>query len=199
MNQEQGAPRAEGASGPGKDSGSDTRPEADPRASDPAADPSADLERELDDLRSKAQTYLDLAQRTQADFVNYRRRIEQERGDFARATRADVIAKFLSPIDDLELALRSFPPEVRSSTWAQGIEIVDRKFVQLLESLGVKRVEAVGKKFDPHEDEAIGHEPSSQYPEGVVSSVVRSGYTIDGRVLRPALVVVSSGPAEDAR
>lgn len=192
MNEEQASPRAEGAADGGARSAPESRREEAPAE---RAGEVSDLDRELDELRSRAQTYLDLAQRTQADFVNYKRRIEQERSDFARSSRADVILKFLGPIDDLERALNALPPNVRNSSWAQGIEIVDRKFLQLLESLGVQRVNPIGKPFDPHDEEAVGQEPSDEYPEGTVSGVVRSGYLIDGRALRPALVVVSSGPS----
>lgn len=195
MNEEQASPRAEGAADGGARSASESR--RDDGTTERSMDV-ADLERELDELRSRAQTYLDLAQHTQADFVNYKRRIEQERSDFARSSRADVILKFLSPIDDLERALNALPPDVRASTWAQGIEIVDRKFLQLLESLGVQRVNPIGKPFDPHDEEAVGQERSADYPEGTVSGVARSGYLIDGRVLRPALVIVSSGPGRGA-
>lgn len=196
MNEEQAPPRADGTANGGHGANPGPRREGSSGASDPQAQTMDDVERELDDLRSKAQTYLDLAQRTQADFVNYKRRIEQERSDFARSSRADVILKFLGPIDDLDRAMKAMPPEVRGSSWVKGIEIVERKFLQTLESLGVKRVEAVGKPFDPHEEEAVAHEPSREHAEGVVTNVVQSGYTIDGRVLRPAQVVVSSGQAE---
>lgn len=152
------------------------------------------LKQELEEARSKSQTYLDLAQRTQADFVNYRRRIEQERSDFVRSARADIILKVLPTLDDLERAVQSLPAELESSDWAQGIVLIERKLRAALETEGLKRIEAVGKPFDPWTEEALLHEPSTTFPPGVVSQVYRTGYSLDGRVVRPAQVVVSSGP-----
>lgn len=212
MNENDRAPRADGGTN-GEPTGTAateqhqgrSRPGEARRRNESGAGSQADgatpmeLEQELDELRSKAQSYLDLAQRTQADFVNYKRRIEQERSDFARSTRSEVIQKFLPALDDLRRAIQSLPPSAESSDWAQGIQIVERKFVQTLDSLGVKRIEAVGKPFDPWEEEAIAHQPSDTFPEGTVSNVIQPGYVIDGKVLRPAQVVVSSGrPANSA-
>ncbi|MGH2460826.1 MAG: nucleotide exchange factor GrpE [Chloroflexota bacterium] len=155
------------------------------------------LRKELDDARAKGQTYLDLAQRAQADFVNYKRRIEQERSDFARNARADTILKVLPTLDDLERAVQSLPPALAESDWAQGIALIERKLRAVLESQGIKRIEAIGEPFDPWKEEALAHEPSVQFPAGTVSRVYRSGYTLDGKVIRPAQVVVSSGPASE--
>ena len=156
------------------------------------------LRRELDETRSKCQTYLDLAQRAQADFVNYKRRVEQERGDFARNARADTILKVLPTLDDLERAVQSLPASLAESDWAQGVALIERKLRAVLENEGIKRIEAVGEPFDPWKEEALVHEPSHQFPSGMVSRVFRSGYTLDGRVIRPAQVVVSSGPPSAA-
>ncbi|HLG50696.1 MAG TPA: nucleotide exchange factor GrpE [Chloroflexota bacterium] len=156
----------------------------------------AQLRKELEEARSRCQTYLDLAQRTQADFVNYRRRIEQERNDFIRSARAEAILKILPALDDLERAVQAIPPEIAGSEWVQGIVLIERKIRTALEAEGVKRIEAVGKPFDPWTEEAVVHEPSTEYAPGIVSRVYRTGYSLDGRVIRPALVVVSSGPPD---
>ncbi|HUX88486.1 MAG TPA: nucleotide exchange factor GrpE [Chloroflexota bacterium] len=155
------------------------------------------LEKELEETRSKAQSFLDLAQRTQADFLNYKRRIEGERSDFARNARADVIVKLLPVVDDFERAIASRPPSIANSDWVQGMLLIDRKLKSSLEGLGVKPIEPVGKPFSPWEEEALLHEPSEKYPADSVTRVLRSGYTMDGKVIRPAQVVVSSGPPEE--
>ncbi len=152
------------------------------------------LKQELEDARAKCQTYLDLAQRAQADFVNYKRRVEQERSDFVRNARADAILKILPVLDDLERAVQSLPPDLVESDWAQGVVLIERKLRAALETEGVKRIEAVGEPFDPWKEEALLHEPSDEFPQGTVSRVFRTGYSMDGRVIRPAQVVVSSGP-----
>jgi len=155
-----------------------------------------DLERDLNEVRSKAASYLDLAQRTQADFLNYKRRIEQERGEYARSARADILLKVLPAFDDLDLAVGSLPADIAGTEWAQGVVHIDRKLRSTLENLGLKPIDAVGKPFDPWQEEAVGHEPSSSIPPESVTRVVRSGYTLDGRVVRPAQVLISSGPPE---
>ncbi len=156
------------------------------------------LEQELEEARSKANTYLDLAQRTQADFVNYKRRVEQDRSDYARSARADIIQKLLGPLDDLDRAIESLPASLAGSDWTQGIKLIDRKFHSALESLGVRPLDVVGKPFDPYQEEAVAHEPSTTEPEGTVTRVVRPGYTLDGKVIRPAQVVISSGPPDSS-
>lgn len=158
------------------------------------ADELTRLKQELEDARGKCQTYLDLAQRAQADFVNYKRRVEQERSDFVRNARADAILKILPVLDDLERAVQSLPSDLAESDWAQGVVLIERKLRSALETEGVKRIEAVGEPFDPWKEEALIHEPSDEFPQGTVSRVFRTGYSLDGRVIRPAQVVVSSGP-----
>jgi molecular chaperone GrpE len=154
------------------------------------------IERDLVEVRSKANTYLDLAQRTQADFVNYKRRIDQERSDFARGARGDIIARLLGPLDDLDRAVASLPPNLAQNDWAQGIVLIDRKFHSALEALGVREIDVEGKPFDPYQAESIAHEPSDTVPAESVTKVVQPGYAIDSRVIRPAHVVISSGPRQ---
>jgi molecular chaperone GrpE len=155
----------------------------------------AELGRELAEARSKANTYLDLAQRTQADFVNFKRRTEQERSEYARGARGDIVARLLGPLDDLDRAVASLPSGLADNDWAQGVVLIARKFHSALDALGVRPIEAEGKPFDPYQEEAVAREPSQAVPAESVTQVVRSGYAIDGRVIRPAQVVVSSGPA----
>jgi molecular chaperone GrpE len=173
----------------------DAAHQPDKAAEGPATtDEVARLKQELEDARAKCQTYLDLAQRAQADFINYKRRVEQERSDFVRNARAEAILKVLPVMDDLERAVQSLPRDLAESDWAQGVVLIERKLRASLETEGVKRIEAVGEPFDPWKEEALVHEPSTDFPPGTVSRVFRTGYSMDGRVIRPAQVVVSSGP-----
>jgi molecular chaperone GrpE len=168
-------------------------------ASGDSADESSATEtqdEELASARAKAQTYLDLAQRTQADFVNYKRRVELDRSDYARSARADIILKFLPVIDDFERAVENLPASLASNDWAQGVALIQRKLHAALDQLGVKPLEAVGKPFDPYQEEAVLHEPSATYPPETVTRIVRSGYVLDGKVIRPAQVIVSSDPLD---
>jgi len=168
-------------------------------ASGDSADESSATEtqdEELASARAKAQTYLDLAQRTQADFINYKRRVELDRSDYARSARADIILKFLPVIDDFERAVENLPASLASNDWAQGVALIQRKLHAALDQLGVKPLEAVGKPFDPYQEEAVLHEPSATYPPETVTRIVRSGYVLDGKVIRPAQVIVSSDPLD---
>ncbi len=158
-----------------------------------------ELEQDLAEAKAKAASYLDLAQRTQADFLNYKRRVEEQRAEFARSTLADVVLKVLPAIDDLDLAVSSLPPDLVGTGWARGVVHIHRKLRGSLDDLKVKPIEAVGKPEDPWQHESVGSEPSDSIPVGSVTRVVRSGYTLDGRVIRPAQVLVSNGPPESGR
>jgi len=145
------------------------------------------------ELRGKADSYLDLAQRTQADFVNYKRRVERERADQNEAARADLLVQLLPVLDDLERALEHRPEDLKDHPWAEGALLVARRLRMALAKLGIERVGAPGEPFDPHLHEAIAYEPRPGYAEGQIASVVRPGYRLGERVIRPAQVTVAQG------
>jgi molecular chaperone GrpE len=160
------------------------------------ADPqgTSDLETlrgELAEIEQKADEYLRLAQRTQADFINYRRRIEEERAQQARDAQLAFLQRLFPILDDFERALANASPEEMQSSWGQGVQLVERNLRGLLASEGVERIEAEGAEFDPRLHEAIGSAPASGVPEGHVLHVVRQGYRKGERILRPAQVVVA--------
>ena len=145
------------------------------------------LKTQLTEAQKKAQEYLDALQRERASFMNYRRRTEQENALVGRVASGSTIKKFISGIDDLERALAHRPEDV----WANGIELVYRKFLSILEAEGVTRMNAEGQPFNPELHEAIMQEPSEKYESGMVTSVLQQGYMHGDRVLRPALVKVA--------
>jgi molecular chaperone GrpE len=102
--------------------------------------------------------------------------------------KGDIVKKILPVLDDLERALQNRSAE---DPWASGIELVARKFQNILESEGVKKIEALGVEFDPNFHEAISHEPADGVQSGYVIGVVQNGYMIGERVIRPALVRVA--------
>lgn len=128
-------------------------------------------------------------QRERADFTNFRRRAETERSQIWSQAAGETIKKFLPVLDDLERALANRPAE---DAWASGVELVARKFQSVLESEGVKRMEALGQPFDPALHEAIGQEETDNYESGTVCEVLQHGYLQGERVLRPALVKVAA-------
>jgi molecular chaperone GrpE len=143
--------------------------------------------------RGKAESYLDLAQRTQADFVNYKRRVERERGEEIEAAQAELLAQLLPVLDDLERALSHVPPDLRDHPWAAGLPLVARQLRLALARAGVQRVGAPGEPFDPRLHEAVGYERGTPYPDGHVAVVVQPGYRLRERLIRPARVVVARG------
>jgi len=146
------------------------------------------LIQQLKDAESKVIEYKDGWARTQADFQNFRKRVERDNETFKASTKGDILKKVLPVLDDLERALQNRPAD---DAWANGIELVARKFQNILDMEGVKRIEAKGVAFDPNFHEAISHEPSSEVESGHVIDVVQNGYVIGERVIRPALVRVA--------
>jgi molecular chaperone GrpE len=157
----------------------------------PQADPIAALEQERDQFKA-------LAQRTQADFINYKRRTEEERGLIARSAAAQVIGKLLTVLDDLQRAVASFPSDAPSS-WMDGVKLVAQNFEAIMESEGVSKYQpAPGETFDPVQHEAIYYQPTDRQPAGAVLTVGRAGYRTKDRILRPAQVVVARSPDQAA-
>ena len=149
------------------------------------------LKTQLAESQAKAAEYLDGWQRTQAEFVNYKRRNDQERSAFFQAAKGDVMKQYLPVLDDIQRALANRPADV-SEAWLNGIELIHRKLVGILEAEGIKRIEAEGQMFDPNLHEAISQEPNETVESGHVISVVQQGYMLGDRVLRHALVRVAA-------
>ena len=146
------------------------------------------LIQQLKEAESKVVEYKDGWARTQADFQNFRKRVERDNDAFKVTAKGDIIKKVLPVLDDLERALQNRPAD---DAWANGIELVARKFQNILDMEGVKKIEAKGAAFDPNFHEAISHEPSEEVESGHVIDVVQNGYVIGERVIRPALVRVA--------
>ncbi len=155
--------------------------------------PKVDAERDalkiqLAEAESKVSEYKDGWARSQAEFQNYKRRIERDNALTYANMKGDIIKKILPALDDLERALQNRPAD---DSWASGIELIARKLQNILESEGVKRIEAKGIEFDPNFHEAITHEPSEEVESGHIIDVVQNGYILGERVVRPALVRVA--------
>ncbi len=167
-------------------------------ASEPAEDNPAGLRTQLDEARSqadehrgKAEAYLDLAQRAQADFQNFKRRTEQERERTVKDANAELLRRILPALDDLDRAIRQVPAELSEHTWSQGVSLIGQKLQRTLEQQGLSRIGAEGEEFDPQIHEAIAYEEHPEYAEGQVAQVYQPGYTLHERVLRPAQVTVA--------
>lgn len=146
------------------------------------------LQSQVAEAESKMSEYKDGWARSQAEFQNYKKRIERDNELTYANMKGDIIKKVLPALDDLERALQNRPAD---DSWASGIELIARKLQNILESEGVKRIEAKGAAFDPNFHEAITHEPSDEVESEHVIDVVQNGYMLGERVIRPALVRVA--------
>lgn len=152
------------------------------------------LKQMLAEEKAKAENCLANWQRAQADFINYRRRTEQEREAFSQFANAELIRSLLPVVDDLERALGSIPSSYEEKdSWLDGVRLVDRKFRSILESYGVTPVKALGEPFDPNFHEAVRQDTGK---EGMVISEVQKGYLLNDKLLRPSKVVVGNGEEE---
>jgi molecular chaperone GrpE len=148
----------------------------------------ADLEGQLAEAQSQAAEYKDGWQRSLADFQNYKRRADSERSETYRVAAGDIVKRYLPILDDLERALAARPSDL---SWAEGIDLIYRKWQTLLEGEGVTRIAAEGQPFDPNFHEAVAQEPAEGVESGTVIGVIRQGYMLGERVLRPAMVRVA--------
>jgi molecular chaperone GrpE len=173
----------------------DTQPAPDaPAAVESAIDPAAleSCQQELAQALSKADEYLEGWQRSRAEFSNYKKRIEREQTQIYQTTAGNILKRYLDIIDDLERALKNRPQDNEGRTWAEGIELIYRKFLTILENEGVKPMQAEGQPFDPTLHEAVMSEDNPNYQSGQVIEVLQQGYLLGDRVLRPAMVRVAN-------
>lgn len=146
------------------------------------------LKRQLEDAEAKLAESVEGWQRAQADFQNYKKRVERDNESLYASMKGDIVKKILPVLDDLERAMQNRPAD---DAWANGIELIVRKFQNILDAEGVKRIEAAGAEFDPNFHEAISHEHHEDFRSGQVIEVVQNGYMLGERVIRPALVRVA--------
>jgi molecular chaperone GrpE len=146
------------------------------------------LRKQLEEANAKTSEFRDSWMRSQAEFQNYKKRLERDNELTYVNMKGDIIKKVLPVLDDLERALQNRPAD---NSWSNGIELIARKLQNVLDSEGIKRIEAEGKEFDPNFHEAISHEPADGVKSGFVIAVVQNGYMLGERVIRPALVRVA--------
>ncbi len=166
-----------------------------------AADGPAEVARlsaELETATSQAAELVSALQRERAEFQNFRRRTTEEREREAGLAADYLLKKVLAIADDFDRALEARPADLAGHAWMDGIAAIDRKLRGLLESEGVRPIEAVGRPFDPREHEAITSVPATGRPDGEVIAEIQRGYRLRDRILRPALVAVAAGGHDSA-
>jgi len=144
----------------------------------------------VSEAEAKADTYYKNWQRTAADFSNYKKRVDQERSEMSRLTKAALVINLLPIYDDLDRAASTVDAHLAGLNWVQGVLAIQQKFTRLLDALDVKELSAEGDPFDPSRHEAIGQQPG---PDGKVLHVAQKGYLLGDKVLRPAMVIVGDG------
>ncbi len=153
--------------------------------------PTNDSDRALQEAQEEAKTNLAGWQRSQADFENYKRREENKQKEILEFAKEVTIVKMLPTLDTLAQGLRHAPQNV-DETWLKGINATLVQLDKVLEEMGVKKIDAVGKKFDPQFHEAVREVPAQEGQEdGVVVEDLQAGYEINGKVIRPSQVVIS--------
>lgn len=165
--------------------GADQSTEAKTMAAD-AAVADAEIARLAADLQELRQTLL----RRQADFENYRKRIEKERAEDANRYTARVIEAFIPIIDGFEHALAAHR-DAEYENYRKGFELIYKQLRDNLAKLGVERIEPLGQRFDPHSHQAMDRVESDEAEDGTILQVYQPGYVFKGRVLRPAMVRVA--------
>ncbi len=151
------------------------------------------LQGELAAAKTQSDEYLAALQRERAEFTNYRRRTAEEREASLGLAAEGLIAKVIVLADDFDRAIDSRPEALAGDAWADGVAAIDRKLRLLLESEGVRPIEAApGSAFDPREHEAIANVPGSGRADGEIVQEIRRGYRLRDRVIRPALVAVAA-------
>jgi len=151
-----------------------------------------DLQTELEASIARAEEYLDSLQRERASFANYKRRIEQENAQMAERLLGEHVKLFLPVMDDLELALSHPPSDPDCTSWIEGIELIRKKLLKTLEAQNVTVIDLKpGDAFNPFNQEAVTHEENDQFSDGEIIQVVRTGYQLNDRIIRPALVRVA--------
>jgi molecular chaperone GrpE len=152
------------------------------------------LEKELAEERVKATDYMNRAMRVQADASNMRKRLQQ---DFARAMQdalKSVVYEQLAVLDSFDRAFATLPAEFRHFSWVEGVSMIQSQLYSILYQAGIRPIEAMGKKFNPIEHEAVAFEETSDQPEETVTAELQRGYKLQDQVLRPALVKIARAP-----
>ena len=153
-----------------------------------------DLASALEQEKERADRNLANWQRAQADLSNYKKRVDQEKQDLAKFANAALIGSMLNLVDDFQRARSTIPESILGMTWVEGLFLIERKLGATLEAAGLSEIKALGEDFDPNLHEAVMH---GDGPEGKIVEEFQRGYKLHDRVIRPAMVKVGQGEAEE--
>ncbi|UCC51360.1 MAG: nucleotide exchange factor GrpE [Anaerolineaceae bacterium] len=150
------------------------------------------LEEQLKLAKEEAAKNMDSFLRAQAELSNARKRFEKQQTLVYVNANANLVSKLLPALDDFDRAVESVPEAISEDNWYEGIELVHRKLLAILESLNVTEIEALGKTFDPNFHDALAAEPSDEYESDTITRVMIKGYQLGEKVIRPSLVYVAA-------
>jgi molecular chaperone GrpE len=157
------------------------------------------LEKELAGEREKATEYMNRAMRAQADMSNASKRQQQKLSQMLQDELRSMVYKQLAVLDSFDRAFSVLPQEFAHFTWVEGMGLIQNQLFSILYQVGVTPIEALGKKYDPLEHEAVAYEETANTPEDNVTAELQRGYKLLGQVIRPALVKIARAPqATDA-
>jgi molecular chaperone GrpE len=160
-------------------------------------EPEEEIQRLREALETKtreADEHRDRYLRSAAEFDNARKRAAREREDYTRYANESLLRELLPVLDNFDRALQAARGEAGAETVTAGVELIQRELLRVLEKFGVAPFASVGQPFDPERHEAIARVPAEGQPEGTVMNETARGYTLNGRVLRPAMVTVATPP-----
>ena len=162
-----------------------------------------DVAGDLDTLLSENAEMRDKLLRTMADMENLRQRTEREKTDTSRYAISNFARDVLTIGDNLRRTIEHVPADAAAQdpalkSFLEGVELTERELLKMMEKHGVTKLEPLGQRFDPNQQQAMYEVPTTEVPEGTVVEVMQAGYAIADRVLRPALVAVSKGGAKPA-
>jgi len=140
---------------------------------------------ELQALREERDSLYDRLLRKQAEFENYKKRIDRERTEFVQFASSELMKELLGVLDSFDLALRNSGGDMR------GFELIYKQLHDTLTRFGLKAVEATGQTFDPNLHQAVATQPTDEVEENTITEEMRRGYLLNGRLLRPAMVTVA--------
>jgi molecular chaperone GrpE len=152
----------------------------------PLSDPQ---QSELQNLKSERDSLYDRLLRKQADFDNYKKRIERERSEFAQFASAELMKELLNALDSFDMAIRNARTDEHT---LRGFELIYKQLLDTMIRFGLKPIEAKGQAFDPNFHQAVSTTPTSTVEENTVLEEMRKGYLLNGRLLRPAMVSVAT-------
>jgi len=156
------------------------------------------LQSQLEEKTRESAEFFDKWLRLRAEFENYKKRMQKEKADLLKFGNESLLKALLPILDNLNRAIEHGKSDPKNSSLLEGVQIISKEFLNVLERFGVKPIQAEGEVFDPERHEAISQEESDQEPNRVISAV-QNGYFYYDRLLRPAKVIVSKGKGETTK